>query len=125
MDIEMFGQLLPEQANAPDSATTYGFAGPVTGTLPPLLSHQLIPNLGHAIKGPFSWNDTNAANSRRSHRPAHQNDLAGVRLDNVPLPKRFCIIHNFYSDPLFANSLIFSNLPRLIPYRETASGRTL
>jgi hypothetical protein len=47
MDIEMFGQLLPEQANAPDSATTYGFAGPVTGTLPPLLSHQLIPNLGH------------------------------------------------------------------------------
>jgi hypothetical protein len=53
MDIEMFGQLLPEQANAPDSATTYGFAGPVTGTLPPLLSHQLIPNLGHAIKGPF------------------------------------------------------------------------
>ena len=48
----MFGQLLPEQANAPDSATTYGFAGPVTGTLPPLLSHQLIPNLGHAIKGP-------------------------------------------------------------------------
>jgi hypothetical protein len=52
MDIEMFGQLLPEQANAPDSATTYGFAGPVTGTLPPLLSHQLIPNLGHAIKGP-------------------------------------------------------------------------
>jgi hypothetical protein len=53
MDIEMFGQLLPEQANAPDSATTYGFAGPVTGTLPPLLSHQLIPNLGHAIKGPI------------------------------------------------------------------------
>jgi hypothetical protein len=50
----MFGQLLPEQANAPDSATTYGFAGPVTGTLPPLLSHQLIPNLGHAIKGPNS-----------------------------------------------------------------------
>ena len=49
----MFGQLLPEQANAPDSATTYGFAGPVTGTLPPLLSHQLVPNLGHAIKGPF------------------------------------------------------------------------
>ena len=48
----MFGQLLPEQANAPDSATTYGFVGPVTGTLPPLLSHQLIPNLGHAIKGP-------------------------------------------------------------------------
>jgi hypothetical protein len=42
MDIEMFGQLLPEQANAPDSATTYGFAGLVTGTLPPLLSHQLI-----------------------------------------------------------------------------------
>ena len=54
MDIEMFGQLLPEQANAPDSATTYGFAGPVTGTLPPLLSHQLIPNLGHAIKGHYS-----------------------------------------------------------------------
>ncbi|MGD0655677.1 MAG: hypothetical protein ABSA16_15165 [Thermoguttaceae bacterium] len=53
MDIEMFGQLLPEQANAPDSATTYGFAGAVTGTLPPLLSHQLIPNLGHAIKGPY------------------------------------------------------------------------
>jgi hypothetical protein len=53
MDIEMLGQLLPEQANAPDSATTYGFAGPVTGTLPPLLSHQLIPNLGHAIKGPL------------------------------------------------------------------------
>ena len=37
MDIEMFGQLLPEQASAPDSATTYGFAGPVTGTLRPLL----------------------------------------------------------------------------------------
>ena len=54
MDIEMFGQLLPEQANAPDSVTTYGFAGPVTGTLPPLLSRQLIPNLGHAIKGPYS-----------------------------------------------------------------------
>lgn len=54
MDIEMFGQVLPEQANAPDSATTYGFAGPVTGTLPPLVSHQLIPNLGHAIKGPYS-----------------------------------------------------------------------
>ena len=51
MDIEMFGQLLPEQANAPDSATTYGFAGSVTGTLPSLLSHQLIPNFGHAIKG--------------------------------------------------------------------------
>ena len=58
MDIEMFGQLLPEQASAPDSATTYGFAGPVTGTLPPLLSHQLIPNLGHAIKGPISNNYT-------------------------------------------------------------------
>jgi hypothetical protein len=28
--IEMFGQLLPEQANAPDSATIYGFAGPST-----------------------------------------------------------------------------------------------
>jgi len=56
MDIEMFGQLLPEQASAPDSATTYGFAGPVTGTLPPLLSHQLIPNLGHAIKGPIFRN---------------------------------------------------------------------
>jgi hypothetical protein len=53
MDIEMFGQLPPEQANAPDSATTYGFAGPMTGTLPPLLSHQLIPNLGHAIKPPY------------------------------------------------------------------------
>ena len=33
----MFGQLLPEQASAPDSATVYGFAGPMTGTLPPLL----------------------------------------------------------------------------------------
>ncbi len=54
MDIAMFGQLLPEQANAPDSATTYDFAGPVTGTLPPLLSHQLIPNLGHANKGLYS-----------------------------------------------------------------------
>jgi hypothetical protein len=53
MDIEMFGQLLPEQANAPDSAASYGFAGPVTGTLPPLQSHQLISNLGHAIKGRF------------------------------------------------------------------------
>lgn len=53
MDIEMFGQLLPEQANAPDSATTYGFTESVTDTLPPLLSHQLIPNLGHAIKGPI------------------------------------------------------------------------
>lgn len=31
MDIEMSGQLLPEQANAPDFATTYGFAGPVAG----------------------------------------------------------------------------------------------
>jgi hypothetical protein len=39
MDIEMFGQLLPEQANAPDSATTYGFAGPVTGTLPVTSTH--------------------------------------------------------------------------------------
>ncbi len=48
----MFGQLLPEQASAPDSATVYGFAGPVTGTLPPLLSHQLIPILGHTIKRP-------------------------------------------------------------------------
>ena len=47
----MLGQLLPEQANAPDSATTYGFAGPVTGTLPPLPSHQLLLTLGHAIKG--------------------------------------------------------------------------
>ena len=61
MDIEMFGQLLPEQVNAPDSATAYGFAGPVTGTLPPLLSHQLIPNLGHAIKGPISDTDAGMA----------------------------------------------------------------
>ncbi len=63
IDIEMFGQLLPEQANAPDSATTYGFAGPVTGTLPRLLSHQLIPNLGHAIKGQY-YEMRDAASSR-------------------------------------------------------------
>jgi len=49
----MFGQLLPEQASAPDSATVYGFAGPMTGTLPPLLSHQLMPNLRHPINGPY------------------------------------------------------------------------
>ena len=48
----MFGQFLPEQANAPDSATAYGFAELVTGTLSCLLSHQLIPILGRSIKGP-------------------------------------------------------------------------
>jgi hypothetical protein len=52
MDIEMFGQLLPEQANASDSATTYVFAGLATGALPPLLSHQLInePLAQHLLK---------------------------------------------------------------------------
>jgi len=64
MDIEMFGQLLPEQANAPDSATTYGFAGPVTSMLLPLLSDQLIPNLGRAIKGPYSGNLSEFRRSR-------------------------------------------------------------
>lgn len=46
----MFGQLLPQQASAPDSATACGLAEPVTGTLRPLLSHPLMPNLEHAIK---------------------------------------------------------------------------
>lgn len=49
----MSGQLLREQANARDSATSDGFAELVTGTLPPPLSHQLIPHLGQAIKGRY------------------------------------------------------------------------
>ncbi len=65
----MFGQLLPEQASAPDSATVYGFAGPATGTLPPLRSYQPIPNLGHAIKGPIFRSD---------HRSGERLELASV-----------------------------------------------
>jgi len=76
MDIEMFGQLLPEQSNAADFATTYCFAGPVTGTLPPLLSQQLIPNLGHAIKGPYSRNLGRPPCLRRSPPPPRRTGTA-------------------------------------------------
>jgi hypothetical protein len=49
MDIEMFGRLLSEPANAPDSANTCGFAGPVTGMLPLLPSGQLIRWKGQIV----------------------------------------------------------------------------
>jgi hypothetical protein len=92
MDIEMFGQLLPEQANAPDSAATYGFAGPVTGTLPPLLSHQLIPNLGHAIKGPCFWHCFCGAIKRAGEESGTDGPHSGqTGLQRGPSIQRFLI----------------------------------